>query len=74
MQITDSARAILERRYLSRDEHGKVTETVEGMFKRVADAIAEADLIYDKNADILKTSERFYNMMTSLIFCRIHRR
>ena len=68
MQISDSARAILERRYLSRDEEGKLTETAEGMLRRVADAIAEADLIYNENSDKFKTADRFYDMMASLDF------
>lgn len=68
MQITDNARAVLERRYLSRDEHGQPTESVEGLFHRVADAIAAADLKYDQKTDTAAVAERFYEMMTQMDF------
>ena len=68
MQITDNARTVLERRYLTRDEHGEFTETVEGLFHRVADAIAAPDLNYDPEADVSKTAARFYQMMTNMDF------
>jgi ribonucleoside-diphosphate reductase alpha chain len=68
MQITDNARAVLERRYLTRNEHGQFTETVDGLFHRVADAIAAADLNYDPKADVSKTAARFYRMMTDMDF------
>lgn len=38
MQITPSAKAVLEKRYLMRDAEGRPIETVEDMFRRVADA------------------------------------
>ena len=43
MPISENAKAVLERRYLARDEAGNPTETVDGLFRRVANAIAEAD-------------------------------
>ena len=39
----DNAVKVLERRYLSKDETGKLKEDPQGMFKRVAKAIAAAD-------------------------------
>lgn len=68
MKINDNARVVLERRYLQKDENGQVTETVEGLFHRVADAIAQADLLYDGQADTEALSSRFYDMMTDLRF------
>ncbi|NLA85821.1 MAG: adenosylcobalamin-dependent ribonucleoside-diphosphate reductase, partial [Clostridiales bacterium] len=68
MNITDNAREVLARRYLSRDENGELTETVEGLFRRVADAIAAADLFYDTKADVSSVADRFYDMMTNLDF------
>ena len=35
MPISENARAVLERRYLIRDEHGEPVETVEELFHRV---------------------------------------
>ena len=68
MPISDNARAVLERRYLIRDEQGQPTETVEELFHRVADAIAAADTHFDAQADIQATAAAFYQMMTSLDF------
>ena len=68
MPISDNARAVLERRYLIRDEKGQPTETVEELFHRVADAIAAADTHFDAQADIQATAAAFYQMMTSLDF------
>ena len=41
MPISENAKAVLERRYLARDEQGQPTETVDGLFRRVANAVAE---------------------------------
>ncbi len=68
MPISDNARAVLERRYLIRDENGKPTETVDELFHRVADAIAAPDLHFDPAADVKATAKTFYEMMTELDF------
>lgn len=68
MKINPNARVVLEKRYLLKDEDGRVTETVEGLFERVAGTIAHADLQYDPNADVAALSARFYEMMTELRF------
>jgi ribonucleoside-diphosphate reductase alpha chain len=66
--LTDTARQVLERRYLLRDNHGKVKETPDEMFRRVAKAIAAAELIYDPKADVKATAEEFYRLMFGLEF------
>lgn len=68
MKLKQNAIEVLKRRYLSRDKEGKLTETVEQMFERVAEAIAKADLEFDTNADVGAVKERFYEMMTELDF------
>jgi ribonucleoside-diphosphate reductase alpha chain len=68
MKIGKNALTVLERRYLKKDEHGENIETVEQMFRRVADAIAAADAVYSDKADIAALSDRFYEMMTNLEF------
>lgn len=68
MKLTDNARAVLERRYLMRDEHGIPTETVEQLFHRVANAVAAADKTFDKNANTTAAADEFYSLMTSLDF------
>lgn len=67
-EIGKTALTVLERRYLSKDENGKVTETVEDLFRRVAGAVAQADRLYDKKADVGAVSEGFFELMTSLRF------
>ena len=46
--LTKNAVTVLERRYLKKDEQGNPVETPEGMFHRVAAAIASAELAYGK--------------------------
>lgn len=68
MEITENARAVLEHRYLKKDVQGRTVETVEELFRRVAGAIAAIDERYDPEADVSKTADRFYQMMTELDF------
>ncbi|MGF0006300.1 vitamin B12-dependent ribonucleotide reductase [Eubacteriales bacterium SGI.150] len=68
MPISENARAVLERRYLIRDEHGEAVETVDELFHRVADAVAAADVRFDPQADVADTAQSFYRMMTELDF------
>ena len=42
-ELSPNAVTVLERRYLRRDEDGKVLETPKDMFTRVADTIAAAE-------------------------------
>lgn len=58
---------ILQKRYLLKDEEGKVIETPEDMFKRVSNAVAIADNLY-KDADVNKTEKDFYGVMSRLEF------
>ncbi|MBI2857495.1 MAG: vitamin B12-dependent ribonucleotide reductase, partial [Chloroflexi bacterium] len=68
MKLTENARHVLEKRYLKKDKQGNVIETSEELFRRVAKAIASAELIYDSSADVAKWTDEFYEMMTSLDF------
>ncbi|MBQ2662056.1 MAG: vitamin B12-dependent ribonucleotide reductase [Clostridia bacterium] len=67
-QLSKNAVKVLERRYLSRDSEGNLTETPEGLFRRVADAVAQGDRRFDPMADLKKTSDEFYDLMTNLYF------
>ena len=66
--ITENAIRVLEKRYLKKDQDGSPVETPEEMFWRVATNIAEADALYDPEADTGETALEFYRMMTSLEF------
>lgn len=68
-KLSENALKVLERRYLKKDETGKVVETPEELFRRVATAIADADKLYGHSAkEVKKTEEEFYNMMVNLEF------
>ena len=65
-KLTVNALEVLRKRYLLRDEEGRIVETPAQTFTRVAEAIAKIDGKYGLNP---KESERiFYGMMTRLEF------
>ena len=67
--ISDNADVILKKRYLMRDNNGKVVEDAQGMFRRVAHAIAKGDMLYGASLDkVDQTADRFYQMMANLDF------
>ncbi|MEM2109434.1 MAG: vitamin B12-dependent ribonucleotide reductase [Candidatus Odinarchaeota archaeon] len=68
LKLPLNAVKVLANRYLRKDENGRVVETTAQLFRRVARAIAEADKIYDKHADVAAVEEKFYNLMTSFKF------
>jgi ribonucleoside-diphosphate reductase alpha chain len=68
MNLSENAVKVLEKRYLSKDETGKLLENPEDMFKRVAKAIAAADEKYVSPSDLKKTEDEFFDMMENLEF------
>ncbi len=69
LKLSENALKVLERRYLMKDEQGKLIETPEEMFRRVAKAISEADKFYGKDEKGISTlEEAFYRIMTELEF------
>ena len=66
--LSDNAKIVLEKRYLLKDRSGRVRETPDDMFKRVADAVAAADQIYDPRADVQRIAGRFQKMMSNMWF------
>jgi len=66
--LSKNAVTVLERRYLKKGVDGKPTETPEEMFRRVAGAIASADLEFQPDADVQKLQDTFYELMTGLKF------
>ncbi len=68
-EISDNAQVILEKRYLLRDEDGNIAEDAQGMFRRVARAIASGDRLYGATQESIdQTAEHFYQLMASLDF------
>ena len=70
-EISKNALTVLEKRYLGKDEDGNPIETVEEMFRRVADTIAAPDAKYDSTADTAALSQEFFELMTDLKFLPI---
>ncbi len=66
--ISANALEVLKRRYLAKDENGKLVETVEQMFRRVSDVVAAADRNYSDQACVQGLSDEFFELMTSLRF------
>ncbi len=64
--LTENALVVLKKRYLRKNEYDEVTETPADMFRRVANAVAQAELIYDPQADVDEVEARFYDLMTRL--------
>lgn len=67
-RLTENALFILKQRYLRRNEEGEIIETPDEMFRRVARAIASAELIYNPEADTGIWEDRFYRLMANLEF------
>jgi ribonucleoside-diphosphate reductase alpha chain len=57
---------VLEKRYLLKDETGRVVEDPEGMFWRVAKAVSRAETLYE--SDPLEVEKEFYCLISSLEF------
>jgi ribonucleoside-diphosphate reductase alpha chain len=68
LHLTPQAITILEKRYLKKDSQGKVIESPEEMFWRVARNVAEAESFYGNRISPEELSEIFFRMMASLDF------
>ncbi|MBL7085268.1 MAG: vitamin B12-dependent ribonucleotide reductase [Candidatus Omnitrophica bacterium] len=66
--LSENAKRVLEKRYLKKDSDGKLAETADDMFQRVAINIAQAEKLYKKDADVEKIAEKFYSIMANLEF------
>lgn len=64
--LTENALRVLQQRYLIKDEDGKVIETYEEMFERVANAIASAENLY--GGDPKEWKEKFHELISNLRF------
>jgi len=69
IELTPNSIKVLERRYLRKDENGKVVETPEELFLRVAKVVAAPDKNYGAtDLEVGKSVEEFYRMMAKLEF------
>lgn len=64
-----NALQVVGKRYLVRDEEGKITENPEEMFERVAKALAEVELNYGKTtAEVESIRQEFLEMLMNFEF------
>lgn len=68
MNLSENAVKVLEKRYLAKDENGKLLEDPEGMFRRVAKAVAAADAQYVSAEELEAIEQDFFAMMANLEF------
>ncbi len=69
ISLSNNALRVLEKRYLKKDKEGKIIETPEKMFRRVATNVAAIDKMYGKDSQQVKQSEDdFYQIMSKLEF------
>jgi len=66
LKLTVNAISVLQKRYLKKNEEGKVIETPAQMFRRVAKAVAAVDRVYGR--DVNRIEEEFYSLMANLEF------
>jgi len=64
--LSENSRQVLQKRYLRNGPDGKPIETIPGMFRRVARAVAEPDGAYGD--DIASAEDAFYGLLTSRRF------
>ena len=66
-ELTENAKVVLDRRYLSKDREGNILEDPDGMFRRVARNLSQADLNYGATEEQRQaTEDEFYEMMWRL--------
>ncbi len=68
LQFSENALRVLEARYLGRDAQGHVVETPEQMIDRVSRAVAEAERLYGRDAEVTHWHEEFHRLLSALDF------
>ena len=68
-QLSDNALTVLKRRYLVKDNQGRVIESPREMFNRVAGYVAQADRNHGADDDrVAATAAKFFEVMAALDF------
>ena len=66
-ELTENAKVVLKRRYLAKDREGNILEDADGLFRRVAINLSQADLIYGASEQTRQaTEDEFYQVMRRL--------
>src|SRR5438309_2581633 len=68
-KLSENALRVLQKRYLKKDEKGRVIETPKELFARVAWNLAQAERNYGAGeAQVEETARRFFRIISSLEF------
>ncbi len=67
-QLGTNALRVLERRYLRRDQNGRVIETPDQLLWRVARTVAGAEEDLDSSVDVEEIAESFHDVMARRLF------
>lgn len=70
-KLSENALRVLESRYLRKDENGKLIETPQQLFQRVARNVASVEKIYNPSItddELFQVEEKFFRMTASLSF------
>jgi ribonucleoside-diphosphate reductase alpha chain len=67
-RLNGHAIEVLESRYLLRDKRGRIKESPEELFHRVASVVAEAERDHNEEGTVIEWEDRFFEMMSSLDF------
>ena len=66
-ELTENSEVVLERRYLSKDREGNILENADGLFRRVAQNLSQADFNYGASEEERQAvEEEFYRVMRHL--------
>ncbi len=68
VSISNNAKVIIEKRYLKKDKKGRVVETPDDLFKRVARHVASAESQFDPDADLEKVTQKFLRILHQMWF------
>ncbi|MDA2919281.1 adenosylcobalamin-dependent ribonucleoside-diphosphate reductase [Desulfobacterota bacterium AH_259_B03_O07] len=68
MELSKNAIKVIESRYLRRDNERRLIETPEELFRRVANSIAKAELLFDNKEGLSYWEEEYFRILTSLDF------
>lgn len=66
--LTENALKVLDKRYLKRDDKGNVVEKPMGLFRRVAQNIASAEVKFTSTIEAKQCEEEFFKMISNLDF------
>src|SRR2546428_9056242 len=66
LRISPNALRVLKKRYLAKDENGKVIETPEGMFRRVAHNLAQAEAFHGATPEEVPASAAAFYAVTAV--------